>query len=181
MLVSKQIADVLTGVRVIMSIYIAWLGITQGEATLPLAIWLLFASWTSDAFDGPLARRSSRRYQTWIGDHDLEVDIGFSAGLVVYMMGAGLVSVLLGGGYLLFWAAFFFWLGVPRSMGMVVQAPIYGWFIWVAMRDAPAAGIWLLVWIASVIILTWPKFPREVVPEWLAGIRAVFERRSPQG
>jgi cardiolipin synthase len=170
MLVAKQVADLLTILRVFLAGVFVWLGFTQGEAGLPLAAWLLIASWTSDSLDGPLARRSRVRYQTWVGDHDLHIDMLVAAGLLIYMGGAGIVDPSVAALYLLLWALYFIRVGVPRSLGMLSQAPIYGWFIWTAVRQAPAAGWWVVGWILVMLVITWPKFPNEVVPGFLAGM-----------
>ena len=59
---------------------------------------------------------------------------------------------------------------------MLVQAPGYAWFIAVSLRDAPSAGIWLVIWIAAAIALTWPRFSDEIVPEFIEGMRAVWRQ-----
>jgi len=56
-------------------------------------------------------------------------------------------------------------------MGMLFQAPIYGWFIYIALTYAPEAGWWLVAWILAAVVITWPRFPREVVPGFLKGMR----------
>jgi phosphatidylglycerophosphate synthase len=171
MLVAKQVADLLTILRVFLAGVFVWLGFTQGEAALPLAGWLLIASWTSDSLDGPLARRSSVRYRTWVGDHDLEIDMLVAAGLLVYMAAAGIVDQRVAALYLLIWILYFIRVGVPRSLGMLSQAPIYGWFIWTMLHQAPATGWWLVGWILAMLVITWPKFPNEVIPGFLTGMR----------
>lgn len=177
MLVAKQIADVITASRAIIAFIFVWLGVTQGELGHPLAVWLLIASWTTDILDGPLARYSRAPYQTWIGDLDLQVDMAVSAGLLLYIIFAGLVDPAIALGYVLLWLLIFFWMGVPRSMGMLVQAPIYGWFIWVSMRDVPDIGIWMIAWIAAAVVITWPRFITEVIPGFLTGFVDVIRRR----
>jgi phosphatidylglycerophosphate synthase len=170
MLVAKQVADILTFLRVVLAFLLVWLGFTQGDIGLPLAAWLLVTSWTSDSLDGPLARRSRIRYQTWIGDHDIEIDMMVAGGLLIFMAAAGFVDLIVAALYLLFWSLYFIRSGVPRSVGMLFQAPIYGWFIWTTLNQAPPSG-WLLVgWILTMIVITWPKFPREVVPGFLSGM-----------
>ena len=178
MLVAKQIADVFTASRALIAFIFIWLGITQGEFALPLAVWLLIASWTTDLLDGPLARYSRVTYQTWIGDLDLQVDMAVSAGLLLYILFSGLIDAKIGLAYILLWLLIFLWMGIPRSMGMLVQAPIYGWFIWVSMRDIPEIGVWMLAWIAVAVILTWPRFFTEVVPGFLSGVSDIFNRRA---
>jgi len=86
--------------------------------------------------------------------------IGFSFGLV----------------YFLAWGLYFWRYGVPRSMGMMVQAPVYFWFIWVALREVPQQGYYLVYYLLAIIVITWPRFPKEVIPEFLAGMVAVKDR-----
>lgn len=174
MLVAKQVADLLTWFRVFLCFALLWLGGTQGEIGLPIAIAMLIASWTSDSLDGPIARRSRIRYQTWVGDHDLEIDMAVGASVLGYMLLSGFILPLYGIIYLVIWVAYFLRRGIPRSLGMLFQAPCYGWFIVVSMRTAPVAGWWLIAWIAVAMVATWPKFPREMVPGFLGGLKHIF-------
>lgn len=174
MLVAKQVADLLTWFRVFLCFAFIWVGRTQGESGLPVAIAMLISSWTSDSLDGPIARRSRIQYHTWVGDHDLEIDMAVGASVVVYMLLSGLLAPMYGVSYLLIWAVYFWRRGVPRSIGMLFQAPCYGWFIVVSMRSAPAAGWWLVAWLAVALVATWPKFPRETVPGFLGGLKHVL-------
>ena len=178
MLVAKQFADLITVMRLAAAFILPWLGLAQGAAGLPLAVWLMIADWTGDALDGPIARRSRAFYRTWVGDHDLEVDMAVSVGLLVYLILAGFVDWRLAGAYLLIWALIFWRWGVPKSLGMLAQAPIYAWFIWVALRDVPATGLWIVVWILAAIVVTWPKFPKEVIPGFLSGMQQVWRRHA---
>jgi phosphatidylglycerophosphate synthase len=178
MIVAKQVADFLTVLRVILAFSYPFFGLTYGADALPLAIWILLISWVTDTLDGPLARRSSRQYQTWIGDNDLGVDMIVSVGLLIYMILSGFVTPFLGGFYILFWSVYFLRSGVPRSMGMLMQAPIYFFFIWVAMAEAPDPGYWLVIYPFLITAITWPRFPNEVVPGFLEGMKQVRERSS---
>lgn len=177
MLVGKQVADLITTSRALLAFWLPWLGINKGESSLTVVVWFLILNWTGDALDGTLARRSSKQYHTWIGDHDLEVDILVSFGLLLYMLSAGFVDLPLLGLYILVFALIFWRWGFHRSLGMLVQAPIYIWFIWVALQNAPAAGVWLIIWILAAMIITWPRFPNEVVPGFLTGMKEVVNLR----
>lgn len=178
MLVAKQVADLITYLRAVLGFYLAWLGFSQGDEGLPLAVWIMIADWSGDSLDGPIARRSRVYYHTWIGDNDLLVDMLVSAGLMVYMLGAGYVQLWLAGVYLLLWLLIFYRWGFASVLGMLFQAPIYGWFVWVAIREAPTLGMWLVVWILAAIVLTWPRFPQMVVPGFLEGMRQVLKAKS---
>jgi hypothetical protein len=175
-LVSKQIADLFTFIRVIIAPGLVWLGLERGEGALPAAIWTMIVSWTSDSLDGPLARRNKVQYNTWIGDHDLEIDMLVGVGLGIYMCVSGFVSTQVTLIYILLWGVIFWRFGNHRSLGMLFQAPIYGWFLVIAMRFAPAAGSWMIGWIVAALIITWPRFPQEVVPGFLKGMKDIRER-----
>jgi cardiolipin synthase len=172
MIIAKQIADLITASRGLIAFLLVWLGSTQGAAGLSFAIWLMLADWVGDTIDGPISRRSSIKYQTWIGDHDLEIDMTVSIGLLIYLLQSGYLSIWVVVGYLLLWGLFFWQQNeIPRSYGMLFQTPIYGWFIYLALRDAPQTGWIILVFIVIVIALTWPRFPKTVIPGFFSGIR----------
>jgi len=172
MIVAKQVADLITSARVLIAVCIVGVGILQGAAGLPLVAWMMIVDWAGDMVDGRIARRSRVQYRTWIGDHDLEVDMAVSVGLLVYLLQAGFVNIWLAGGYVLLWCLYFWWqCGIPHSSGMLFQAPIYGWFIFVALRDVPRAGWTIIIFLISAIVFTWPYFPKVVVPGFFAGFR----------
>ena len=173
MVSAKQVADLLTLSRLILALTLAWLGYTQGAAVLPLACWLMIASWTTDVMDGWLAHRSRRQYSTWIGEHDLFFDISVSVGLFAYLLFSGLLPIWLGVVYILFWVLIFWMFGFQFVLGMLFQAPIYGWFICVALLQATNNGLLMLVWIILAVLVTWPRFPQQVVPGFLEKIKAV--------
>jgi hypothetical protein len=173
MLVAKQVADFLTLTRVLLVFILIWLGWTQGADGLPSAALLLMLSWTTDALDGPIARRSRLQYHTWLGDHDLEVDMAVAAGLLAYMILSGFVNTLIGAAYSVIWLLIFLRWGILRSPGMLFQAPIFGWFIWLSLTHNPIYGWLLVIWILCAVIITWPRFPNEVIPGFLDGMRAI--------
>ncbi|MEK7324379.1 MAG: hypothetical protein AAB217_03870, partial [Chloroflexota bacterium] len=127
MLAAKQVADLITWGRVALAFGLAWLGRAHGADVLPLVVWLMIADWTGDCLDGAIARRSRVHYHTWVGDHDLEADMIVSGGLLAYLLFAGLVDAWLAVVYVIAWALIFWRWGVPKSLGMLAQAPIYGW------------------------------------------------------
>jgi cardiolipin synthase len=176
MLAAKQVADFLTILRGFLAIALVWLGFSQGSEGLTLAAWMLIAAWTSDSLDGPLARNSRVRYSTWVGDHDLVIDMAVAFGLIIFMVTAGMVDLAVAIVYLLVWSLIFLYWGVPKVFGMLAQAPIYGWFIWMALHNAPVSGWCIIAWILITLVLTWPKFPREMLPGFLGGMSDVLRR-----
>ena len=174
MLVAKQVADLITFSRVVMAFVLAGLGLLVGKDALPLAAWVMIADWCGDMVDGPIARRSRIYYHTWIGDHDLQVDMTVSVGLLVYLLGAGYITWWVGVIYLIAWALFFLKYGIVPAPGMLFQAPIYFWFILISLRDVTGLGMLIILLILVAVILTWPKFPRVVVPGFLQGMGKAF-------
>ena len=172
MIVAKQIADMITSIRALLAFCLAGIGWFWGANGLPWVAWLMLANWAGDMVDGRIARRSRIQYRTWIGDHDLEVDMTVSLGLLFYLMGAGFVNFWLASGYLLLWGLYF-WRqgGIPHSQGMLFQAPTYAWFIWVVLREAPVAGWLIVTFLLSVVIFTWPYFPKVMVTGFFSGFR----------
>lgn len=170
-MVAKQVADIITFLRSLLIIIFPWIALTEGSNSLPWAAALLTADWTADSLDGTLARHSSLKYHSWIGDHDLEVDMAVSLGLLLYLLISGFVKPTVAILYLLLWSFFFIRAGLPRSLGMLFQAPIYAWFIYMALLHHPLAGVLLCAWIMAAIVLTWPKAIDEIIPGFLAGMR----------
>jgi hypothetical protein len=172
MIVAKQVADVITTLRALIALLLIWLGETLGADGLPLAVWAMLADWVGDAVDGPIARRSRVKYDSWIGSHDLEVDMTVSVGLLAFLLLAGYIDMWVAVGYILVWGVGFWrYGGIPRSYGMLFQTPIYAWFIYIAIRDASGSAWLIPIFIVVVIVLTWPRFPETVIPGFLAGLR----------
>jgi phosphatidylglycerophosphate synthase len=170
MIRAKQVADLITFCRLLLSPVLAALGVLVGGRALPVVAVLMVLNWTGDALDGPIARRNVPNYHTWLGDADIQVDSLVSAGLLLYLAGAGFVEPWAAGLYLGLWLLVLLWLRMPRALMMLFQAPIYGYFIWTTWVNARLAG-WLLIgWIVVAIVITWPRFPREVVPGFLRGM-----------
>jgi hypothetical protein len=174
MVVSKQVADVITWARALIAISLPLIGITQGAKSLQLAVILLIANWTADSVDGVLARRSRVQYRTWIGDHDLEIDMLISIGALAYLAIAGFILWQVAAVYVLVWLVVFWRFGIPHVLGVLFQVPIYAFFIVLAMLEIPQTGLWLLIWVAVAIIVSWPKFPKVIIPEFVGDVRDLF-------
>ena len=172
---TKTLADMLTGVRFLMAIYLIWLGWQKGSEGIGSAALTLLAAWITDLLDGPLARRDPRGIHTWIGDHDLEVDVVVALGVWIYLTLAGFLSPWLAVAYVLAAAAVLWRLGsVQLTWG--VQALPYGLMIWTSWRLVPAYGLLLVAWLGLVVLATWPRFPRQTLPEFLHGVRKLWSR-----
>ncbi len=171
---SKQVADLLTWARMLLFPLFVWLGLTQGSEALQTVIVLVILNWTADSLDGPLARRKPFSHQTWIGARDLEIDMLVSCGLLAYLTATGLLGWPVALFYLLTWGLYFGLRGISRSPGILFQAPIYALFIVVSFRVAAPFGWLMVLWIVLAMAVTWPKFPREMVPSFLNGMRTFW-------
>jgi hypothetical protein len=99
-----------------------------------------------------------------------------SVGLIIYLVLNHYVQVSSVALYLGLWSIYFLFNGIPRSMGMLFQAPIYAWFIYMALLYAPKVGWMLVGWVISAVVITWPRFPQEVIPGFLDGVRKAFHK-----
>jgi len=173
MLRTKPLADALTAMRFSLGIMLAWLGTRAEEATLPLAVTLLLAAWISDALDGPLARRDVQHAATWIGDHDLTADVMVAIGVWLYLGLTSFIKLELMLGYALLAALTWWWTG-SLHVGWGIQAIPYAAMIWTALRAAPSYGWLLVLYLALLITVTWPR-PLDKATEFIQGILATIK------
>lgn len=179
---SKHIADLITWTRALLVPLLVWFGLTSGPESLPVVVVIVIYNWTADSIDGPLARKSLSIYETWIGRRDLEIDMFFSTGLLVYLTTAGFVNLPVTVLYIFLWIVLFWWRGIVHTLGVLYQAPIYFWFVFVTFRESPQFAWWLIAWIGVALAVTWPKFPKVIVPTFLLGVQNLFreDRRKSE-
>lgn len=170
-LVMKYFADILTGSRLLVAFLLGWLGWTRGDEAWYLATYLLIFSWASDVLDGAIARRSKVQFSTWIGDHDLYFDMAVAVGVLIFLASQGSVSPSLAIIYVLSWIIVYSRFGLISSLGKLFQAPVYGWFIYDTVRNSPQLGAVLVAFIIILVVITWPRFPNDIVPSFLKGLR----------
>lgn len=177
MLRAKVFADLLTGLRAGIALSLIWLGLNQGASALELAVFLILIGWISDYFDGALARRSAGPRSSWLGIHDLEVDMLAALGLLIYMAASGFISTALAYLYVLFWLFIFWRRGIDKAYGSLFQAPVYGYLLWLAYLRAPQALTWVLAWFVLNLAFTWRRFAIKVLPDFFAGLRSRSQQK----
>jgi len=170
MLDVKTIADTLTVGRFLIALIIFWLGLRIGQPALPTITVALVLGWASDLLDGALARRALNQRRTWVGDNDLSVDVCVALALLCYFAFSNYVSPAIALGYILVTGALI-WHFRSRALAMAAQAPVYAILLYLALRDARPYGALAVGWILLTIIITWPRFPKMVVPEFIQGMR----------
>ena len=174
MLDAKMVADLITATRGLLGFVMIWLGITQGEEALPAVIILMLLDWTGDFVDGTIAHRSRHPRHTWIGDSDLYFDLFVSLCLGVYLFAAGFVSLGFVGLYLFGWTLILWHFGLDRNLLMLVQAPIYLYFIVISLQVNPDLGNWLVIWVLLAAAINWRRFTHEIIPRFIDGMRSMW-------
>jgi hypothetical protein len=174
MLNPKGIADFITLVRGLLGLFLAWLGFIYGADSMPQAILVMLLCWTGDLFDGRIARLNHPLRHSWLGDHDLQVDLIVSLGLGAYLVGSGFVDWYIAIIYLIGWGLLVWRFGPDRNLLMLIQAFIYFYFIWVSLKVTPQAGRWLVGWILAVTLLNWRIFSTQVVPGFIHGMKSIW-------
>lgn len=170
MIRAKTIADTLTVTRVFLALLILWLGVTAGSEALPAATTALIFAWATDLLDGSFARRDPSAQQTWVGAHDLQADMSVGLAVLGYLTFARFVPLWAGLTYLLISVALLWYLR-STYIGMAVQAAPYAVMLYVALRYATLQGAIAVAWLVLALIVTWPRFPNETVPNFLRGMR----------
>jgi cardiolipin synthase len=170
---AKALADTLTAIRFLIALWIAWLGVAGGEDALPQATIALILAWATDVLDGPLARRDPSQRETWIGNHDLHVDMVVACGVLVYLTAAGFLPLPVSLGYLLL-SGILLWFFRSVHLAWGLQAPPYGKMLLVTLQEVPLYGVLAVGWIGLTVFATWPRFPREIAPQFLGGIRDLW-------
>lgn len=170
MRIYRWAADLVTASRAALAPFLVWLGLSRGQESLPAVVFLMLADWVADLLDGSLARLDKEGKPSWLGGHDLGVDMFVALGLWVYMVAAGFVSVAWGVVYLLSWMLYFTRQGVTKVTGEFFQVFVYAYFLWLASQQAPEAAIWVLYWVLIALAITWRRFAFDVVPEFLHGV-----------
>ena len=166
----KTVADTLTASRFFLALAIFWLGLKVGQPALPTAALVLVLGWATDLLDGTLARRASNQRRTWLGDNDLSADVCVAVGLLGYLTFSNYVSPAIAVSYVLM-TGVLIWRFRSRALAMAAQAPVYAIMLYVSLRDAQLYGALAVGWIVLTVIVTWPRFPKTVVPQFLQGMR----------
>jgi cardiolipin synthase len=174
---TKTLADLLTAARFCLAGGIIWLGVKGGAQALPAVVVALVLAWITDVLDGPLARSDPSGRRTWIGDRDLETDMSVGLAVLIYLALAGYLTPKAAVGYVMV-CAVLLWHFRSMHLGWAVQAPPYAVMIYTAVRDAPTYGLMLVGYVVLVVVATWPRFPKVVVPQFLEGMRNLGGTRT---
>lgn len=172
MLSYRSAADALTWLRLLLGLLLPWLGYFGGEDALPAAMVCLMLGWLTDVLDGALARKDSNGKQTWIGANDLAVDVCVSVGVLGYLAVSGYILTPFAFSYILLIGLLIAYFE-SRTLAMLAQALPYVGMLYFCLRDAPIPGVLAVIVLLLAVIFTWPRFPQQVVPHFLDGMRSL--------
>jgi hypothetical protein len=177
MIDAKLVGDFITASRSLLGLAIFWLGLTQRENALPAVVVIMLLDWTGDFVDGTIAKRSRIPRRTRVGDSDVYIDLFVSLCLGVYLISTGYVGLAFGSFYLLGWALVFWRFGLDKNLLMLMQAPIYLWFIMTTLRVLPESGLWMVVWVIIATAINWRRFSKDIVPKFISGVGSMLRGR----
>lgn len=170
----KTIANTLTIFRFFIGFIIAFIGNTQKKLGLKAVIIWLLTAWLTDILDGFLAR-ASKAPEDWIGKHDLYADMTVSLGVLYYLTYSGFISIKFTFLFLII-SMILLWYFKSKSLADGIQAIPYGLIIYTSFKNEPFYGFLIVVYLIFLIIITWPRFPKEKVPEFINGIKELFKK-----
>lgn len=163
------LADFLTFLRAAVSVWLVWLGLTQGASALPQAIWITLVAWLGDSLDGPLARRSRR--PTLLGRYDFLFDVTLTWSALIYVTLSGFLPVWLTAVYTLL-ASLIVALVQRKAVMILFMRPVDVTCGMVALTRAPETG-WVLAATLAGLAVVHRQRLRDQVPRWLRELRKI--------
>lgn len=174
MLLLKTIANTLTIFRFLIGFIIVFISNFQKKLGLKSVIFWLITAWITDILDGFLAR-TSKAPEDWIGKHDLYADMTVSASVLYYLTLSDFISLNFAITFLII-SILLLWRFKSKAIADGVQAVPYGLIIYTSFKHQPIYGYLIVTYLLLIIVITWPRFPKEKVPEFINGIKELFKR-----
>ena len=168
----RRLPDLLTLSRGLVAAVILLLGFV-GARALEAVILLTIVGWTTDIFDGRLARKYNKP-PTWIGEREFIFDMVMVFSGLCYLVMSGLINGWLALIYILVAAvciAFF----RSKMITMSFATPLVALPLIVATVKEPRAALWYFIWIVGALALDWSRF-KGVVREFLENARRLAHR-----
>lgn len=167
------VADGLTTLRALLVLPLFWATAAKAVA---LAAALLAVAWWSDLLDGKAARRANR--PTRLGPWDPLFDAFVGAAVLGGLISADIIGLLPWGpiGVALL-CGLLAWRNL--SLGMLLQAIAYGFFLAEVWTREPVWMIILLVTIGMILLLDLRRFVTYVLPTFFAGLTGHADADRP--
>jgi len=168
----KWVPDIMTMSRALIALAIACLGFVGPDA-LTAVLVLTMVGWTTDIFDGRLARRFGKG-TTWVGEHEFTFDMVMTFSGLCYLVMAGFIPFTPAAIYVAV-AAVFIIAFRSKMITMTFATPIVALPLIVAWFKAPIAARWYIVWIVAALLLDWRRF-KGVVSEFLENAKKLANK-----
>ncbi len=144
-----------------------------GKPALGAVILLTMIGWTTDIFDGRLARKL-RKPPTWVGEQEFTFDMLMVFSALCYLTMADFVPLEIALPYVMVAAACIAYFR-SKSVTMSFAFPVVALPLVVACYAAPTAALLYGVWIVLAMLLDWSRF-RGVVSEFITNARRLGRR-----
>jgi len=168
----KKLPDLLTLSRGLVAAAILMLGFV-GARALEAVIVLTILGWTSDIFDGRLARKYHKP-PTWIGEREFVFDMVMVFSGLCYLVMAGFINAWLALIYVIVAAVCIVFFR-SKMITMSFATPLVALPLIVATFKEPRAALWYLIWIVAALALDWSRF-KGVVREFLENANKLAHR-----
>ena len=174
----KRVPDLLTLSRGLIGAAILALGLCEGlglfaRTMLPTVLVLTMLGWTTDIFDGRLARRYDKP-PTWVGEREFAFDMAMVFAGLCYLVLSGYIPFVPAIIYVMVAAAFIAYFR-SKMITMSFATPVVALPLIVAYFEAPRALIWFIVWIIAALLLDWRRFS-GVVREFIHNAKNLSRR-----
>ena len=167
----KAAADGLTALRFAIAFFIIVTGFTLGKDGIGIVVVATLIGWTSDIFDGVLARRSRIIGRTWLGENDFTADMSMVFAGFVYLAIARYIPFSYALVYLLF-ASFLILYFRSKSVTELAAFPMIVLLFLISLREVPSVGMLYVAWALVGLILFHRRFI-GVVSEFFVNMQAV--------
>jgi hypothetical protein len=147
-----MLADIATGLRLVIAAYIIYAGVQLGAESFPGVAAATLIGWTLDTVDGHLARAASDSQPSWLGARDRYIDTVMVVAGFIY---ATLIGVIPVWGFVAYLVVSTLLVVVFRSIALltVLEAPLAALIPILAFSLAPLWGWIFVAWGVVAAIL----------------------------
>jgi phosphatidylglycerophosphate synthase len=166
------VPDLLTLSRGFIAAAIFALGFV-GKSALETVLLLTMLGWTTDIFDGRLARKLNKP-PTWVGEREFTFDMLMVFSGLCYLVMAEFIPFVYALIYVMVAAAFIAYFR-SKMITMSFATPLVALPLIVAYFNAPHALVWYIIWIAAALVFDWRRF-KGVVLEFIRNAKQLRQR-----
>jgi hypothetical protein len=167
----RTIADLLTGLRGLLGIAVAALGLIGGQGALPLVVVGLVLAWTTDLLDGVFARLAPEAGPGRLAGLDAAADMAVGLGVMAYLALSGFVPLWLG--VLVIGLALLVRLWHSRGLAFPFYAISFVFLGVIVWQQQPSLLAIIGVYFLIAALLRWRRVRDEYLPEFFAAVASL--------